>query len=93
MYPRFSKTLADGIAVKRPGEATYELLSRYLDALVLVNEDEIKQAIMQLLEHHQILVEGAGAVAVAAFMHGKIEKSYRQVALITSGKFGSEYAL
>ncbi|NIZ18856.1 threonine ammonia-lyase [Entomospira culicis] len=79
------KTLADGIAVKRPGEATYELLSRYLDALVLVNEDEIKQAIMQLLEHHQILVEGAGAVAVAAFMHGKIEKSYRQVALITSG--------
>ncbi|NIZ40838.1 threonine ammonia-lyase [Entomospira entomophila] len=79
------KTLADGIAVKRPGEMTYELLSQYLDELILVSEEEIKKAMMMLLEYHQILVEGAGAVAVAAYMHNKISPAYQNVALTVSG--------
>jgi threonine dehydratase len=79
------KTLADGIAVRKPGEATYQLLSAHLDELILVTEEEIKKAIMTMMEHHQMMVEGAGAVAVAALMSGRISKQYKNIALVISG--------
>jgi threonine dehydratase len=65
--------LADGIAVKRPGEITGPLLERLLDELVSVDQDAIADAIMLLLERTKLVVEGAGAVGVAALRQGLIE--------------------
>jgi threonine dehydratase len=64
--------LADGIAVKHPGEITGPLLERLLDDLVTVDEDAIADAIMLLLERTKLVVEGAGAVGVAALRQGVI---------------------
>ena len=65
-------TIADGIAVKYPGELTMEILGRLLDEVVVVNDDEISDAITLLLERSKLLVEGAGAVGVAAVLAGKV---------------------
>ena len=65
-------TIADGIAVKHPGELTMEILGRLLDEVVVVNDDEISDAITLLLERSKLLVEGAGAVGVAAVLAGKV---------------------
>jgi threonine dehydratase len=68
---RYAYTIADGIAVKQPGELTMSILSRYLDELVKVGDNEISDAITLLLERSKLLVEGAGAVGVAALLAGK----------------------
>lgn len=65
-------TLADGIATKRIGDRTFPLMERYVDDLVTVTEDEIASAILVLLERGRTVVEGAGAVGVAALLAGKI---------------------
>src|SRR6185295_12240154 len=65
-------TIADGIAVKRPGVVTLPLLARYLDGMALVPEDEVAEAMVLLLERAKLVVEGAGAVAVAALLHGRV---------------------
>jgi len=65
-------TLADGIAVKRPGDVTFGLLQTWLDGIVTVTEDEIAESILMLLERNKFVVEGAGAVGVAALMAGKL---------------------
>ena len=65
-------TIADGIAVKYPGELTMDILGRLLDEVVVVNDDEISDAITLLLERSKLLVEGAGAVGVAAVLAGKV---------------------
>ena len=70
---RASCPLADGIAIKRPGELTGPMLDRLLDDLVEVGQDEIADAIMLLLERTKLVVEGAGAVGVAALLAGRIE--------------------
>jgi threonine dehydratase len=79
--------LADGIAVKRPGEITGPLLERLLDQLVTVDEDAIAEAIMLLLERTKLVVEGAGAVGVAALRQGLIEpvKSGITVVILSGG--------
>jgi threonine dehydratase len=64
-------TIADGIAVKHPGELTMAILGRLLDDLVTVNDEQISEAITLLLERSKLLVEGAGAVGVAALLAGK----------------------
>ena len=64
--------LADGIAIKHPGEITAPLLERLLDASVTVDEDAIAEAIMLLLERTRLVVEGAGAVGVAALRRGLV---------------------
>jgi threonine dehydratase len=66
-------TLADGIAVKRPGELTGPLLEELLDGSVGVGEDSIAEAIMVLLERTKLVVEGAGAVGVAALREGAVQ--------------------
>ena len=65
-------TIADGIAVKEPGELTFTLCSDYVDEIVTVTEDEISTAILTLIEQQKLIAEGAGAVAVAAAMFGKL---------------------
>lgn len=67
------KTIADGIAVRDASPITLEHIINEVDALELVGEDEISSAILFLLEKQKLLVEGAGAVGVAALMHGKID--------------------
>jgi threonine dehydratase len=65
-------TIADGIAVKRPGELTLKLIARWVDELVLVTEDETAEAMVFLLERSKLVTEGAGAVAVAALLAGHV---------------------
>ena len=78
-------TIADGIAVKKPGNLTYELCSKYVDEIVTVNDDEISAAILALMEQHKLVTEGAGAVAVAAAMFDKIDLQGKKAVCILSG--------
>src|SRR5581483_535690 len=66
------RTIADGIAVKHPGELARSILGSVLDDLVEVSEEEISEAIVLLLERTKLVVEGAGAVGVAALVAGKV---------------------
>jgi threonine dehydratase len=70
---RSVNTICDGIAVKRPGELTLPLVERYVDEIVTVSDDEVAQAMVLLLERSKLVVEGAGAVGVAALLAGKVE--------------------
>jgi threonine dehydratase len=70
---RSVNTICDGIAIKRPGELTRPLVERYVDEIVTVSDDEVAQAMILLLERSKLVVEGAGAVGVAALRAGKIE--------------------
>ena len=78
-------TIADGIAVKKPGDLTYELCSKYVDKIVTVSDDEISAAILALMEQHKLVTEGAGAVAVAAAMFGKLDLDGKKVVCLLSG--------
>lgn len=78
-------TIADGIAVKQPGELTYELCSRYVDEIVTVTDDEISAAILALMEQHKLVTEGASAVAVAAAMFGKVDLEGKKTVCLLSG--------
>ncbi len=78
-------TFADGIAVKRPGDLTYELINKYVDEVVTVSEDEVATAILTLIEKQKLIAEGAGAVAVAAAMFGKIPTKNKEVVCLLSG--------
>lgn len=78
-------TVADGIAVKRPGTHTFELCEHYLDGIVTVSEDEICAAILALIERPKLVAEGAGAVAVAAAMYNKVPLEGKTVCAIVSG--------
>ncbi len=68
-----AETLADGIAVKRVGDRTFPLIQEYVDDIVTVTEEEIATAILHLLEREKTVVEGAGAVPLAALLAGAIE--------------------
>jgi threonine dehydratase len=70
---RSANTICDGIAVKRPGEFTLPLVERFLDDVVTVSDDEVAEAMVLLLERSKLVVEGAGAAAVAALMHGRVK--------------------
>jgi threonine dehydratase len=72
---RAAATICDGIAVKRPGQLTTPLIEHYLEEIVTVNDDQAAEAMVLLLERSKLVVEGAGAVGVAALMHGKVEPS------------------
>ena len=78
-------TIADGIAVKEPGTLTYEICSKYVDEIVTVNDDEIAAAILALMEQHKLVTEGAGAVAVAAAMFGKVNLEGKKAVCLLSG--------
>jgi threonine dehydratase len=78
-------TIADGIAVKKPGNLTYEICSKYVDEIVTVSDDEISAAILALMEQHKLVTEGAGAVAVAAAMFGKLDLAGKKTVCLLSG--------
>ena len=78
-------TLADGIAVKKPGEHTFELVNKYVDDIALVTEDEISSAILSLIERQKMIAEGAGAVSVAAAMFNKFPIQGKKVVSLISG--------
>lgn len=78
-------TIADGIAVKQPGDLTYEICQRYVDEIVTVTDDEIAAAILALMEQHKLVTEGAGAAAVAAAMFNKVDIIGKKVACVLSG--------
>jgi len=78
-------TIADGIAVKSVGEHTGRILEDNLDELVSVTDEEICEAIVLLLERSKLVVEGAGAVGVAALLTGKAGGSGPAVALLSGG--------
>lgn len=79
-------TIADGLAVKRAGERTSEIVRRYVDEIVTVSEDEIASAILKLLEIEKTVVEGGGATGLAAVLFGKINAlAGQKVAIVISG--------
>jgi threonine dehydratase len=78
-------TIADGIAVKRPGELTGEILDALLDERISVTDDEISEAITLLLDRSKLIVEGAGAVGVAALLAGKVQGGGPVCALLSGG--------
>jgi threonine dehydratase len=78
-----TETIADGIAVKRPGELTFGMIRELVDDVVTVTDAEIGQTIVQLLEREKTVVEGAGAVGLAALLSGKV--SARKAVAVLSG--------
>ena len=78
-------TIADGIAVKKPGEHTYDFCQKYVDEIVTVSDDEISAAILALMEQHKLVTEGAGAVAVAAAMFRKVDLQGKKAVCVLSG--------
>lgn len=78
-------TIADGIAVKKPGENTFALVKEYVDDIALVNDDEVSSAILALIEKQKMIAEGAGAAAVAAVMFDKFDLKGKRVVAIVSG--------
>lgn len=80
-----SITIADGIAVKAPGEITVGLINQYVDQMVSVSDNEIAEAILLLLERTKMVVEPAGAAALAAAINKKVELTGKRVACVLSG--------
>lgn len=78
-------TFADGIAVKRPGGVTFDLVRQYVDQIVTVSEDEIAASILKLMEKQKLVAEGAGAVSVAAALFDKLPIRGKKVVCILSG--------
>lgn len=78
-------TIADGIAVKEPGDLTFQMCQKYVDGIVTVSEDEIAAAILALIEQQKLIAEGAGAVSVAAAMFNKIDLKGKKVCCLVSG--------
>ena len=78
-------TIADGIAVKKPGDLTFEICQKYVDEVVTVSDDEISAAILALMEKHKLVTEGAGAVSVAAAMFGKLDLKGKKTVCVLSG--------
>ena len=81
-----ANTFADGIAVKHPGDLTFDLVGKYVDGIVTVTEDEIAAAVLFLIEQRKLVCEGAGAVSVAAMIYDKIPELHgKKVCCLLSG--------
>ena len=78
-------TIADGIAVKAPGDITVELINRYADNVVTVTDNEISEAILLLMERCKQIVEPSGATPVAAVLKGKVDVKGKRVVCLLSG--------
>jgi threonine dehydratase len=80
-----ASTLADGIAVRTAGTRTFPMVRKYVDEIVTVEEEEIASAILLLLEREKTVAEGAGAAAVAAILHDKVNCAGKRIVAIISG--------
>lgn len=82
-----AETIADGIATKRVGDLTFDLMERWVDDLVVVDEEEIASAVLLLLERQKTVAEGAGAAGVSALLAGRVpvEEGQRCVVVLSGG--------
>ena len=80
-----SRTIADGVAVSGPSELTFELIQQYVDEVICVPDEAVAQAIVMLIERAKFVVEGAGALGVAAIMSGRYEPRGRALAVLSGG--------
>jgi threonine dehydratase len=81
-----ARTIAEGIAVRRAGDRTMEVVKKYVDDIVLVDEEEIAEAILMLLEREKTVAEGAGAAPLAALIHERIPSILgKKVAVVVCG--------
>lgn len=78
-------TIADGIAVKKPGELTFDCCTKYVDEIITVTDDEIATAILTLMEKQKMISEGAGATTVAAVLFHKLNLRGKKVVCLVSG--------
>ena len=78
-------SVADGLSVKTPGKLTFAMMRRFVDDFVLVSDKEIEQAMCLMLERAKVLVEGAGAAALAALLSERLHLQGRKVAVVVSG--------
>lgn len=85
MQVETTPTIADGIAVARPGDLPFELIRQYVDEVVTVTEDDIARALLVLLERAKQVVEPAGAVGVAAILAGKVHATGPTVTILSGG--------
>ena len=81
---KVNPTIADGIAVARPGKLPFEIIKKYVDKVVTVSEDEIAKAMLAVMERSKLVVEAGGVVGVAALMAGKL-KLKGTTAIVLSG--------
>ncbi len=81
----YVRTIADGIAVKSPGEKTFEYIKKYVDKMVTVSDDEIASAVLLLLERAKQVVETSGAASLAAVLNHKVDVSGKKVVCVLSG--------
>ncbi len=84
-YCKHAHTIADGILVKEPGKQTYPIIRKYVDEMVTVTDEEIAYAIMFMLQREKMLVEGAGAAALAAILCNKFSIQNRNIGCVISG--------
>ncbi|MDR5693863.1 MAG: threonine/serine dehydratase [Armatimonadota bacterium] len=80
-----AETVADGLRVLEPGELTFALVSRYVDEVVTVTDEEILEAVRKLLRYARVLAEPSGAASVAAALFGKVREEGKVVAVISGG--------
>lgn len=88
MNHRTSTTLADGCDVARPGELTFEIVRELVDDIVLVSEDDIRRSMVALIQRNKVITEGAGALASAALLSGKLDEHIRgrkTVSIVSGG--------
>lgn len=78
-------TIADGIAIKRPGELTFEIIQQLVDEVVTVEDEAIISAVLFLMERNKMMVEGAGAAGVAALLSGAVKLSGKKVLVPLTG--------
>ncbi len=80
-----ARTIAEGIAVRKAGERTLEVVKKYVDDLVVVDEEEIAEAILTLLEKEKTVAEGAGAAPLAALLQHRLPLDGKKVAVLVCG--------
>ncbi|WP_156288970.1 threonine ammonia-lyase [Oceanobacillus salinisoli] len=80
-----SPTMADGIAVKRPGQHNFQLVKQYVDDIFTVDEMEMAQSMLMLLERNKLLVEGSGAASLAAMLSQKLPIKNKKIVAVISG--------
>ncbi len=78
-------TIADGIAVSKPGSLNFEIIREVVDEVVTVTEDELAQALLVLIERAKLVVEPAGAVGVAAILAGRVKNTGTTVVVLSGG--------
>lgn len=80
-----SPTMADGIAVRKPGQKTFEIVQKYVDDIYCVDEMEIARTMLMVLERNKLLVEGSGACSLSALLYEKIKLKEKKVVAVLSG--------